>query len=269
MFIDLAAFGKTQPNQDLPVHINVVLDELPSIGQIPDLGRKMATVRKYGVNVFPIVQMVSQLDNRYSEAERDEIIGCCDTQIWLGSNDNTSAQMLVDRAGTMTINSSTKSHSLTESKGQISNTDGKRALLNLDEFLRLPLDEEIVVLRGQNIMKLKKFKFFEHPDSKEVENAPKMSLDTYEPSRYASGADNWIDENKTQQASAEPNVPREDTPAKPQQSNPTNYNAGEVPPKSKPKAKAKPKTEPKSKSEPLTRNNNDGKRGKQKGLGLR
>lgn len=273
LFIDLAAFGKTQPNQDLPVHINVVLDELPSIGQIPDLGRKMATVRKYGVNVFPIVQMVSQLDNRYSEAERDEIIGCCDTQIWLGSNDITSAQMLVDRAGTMTINSSTKSHSLTESKGQISNTDGKRALLNLDEFLRLPLDEAIVVLRGQNIMKLKKFKFFEHPDAEAVENAPKMSLDTYEPSRYASGADNWIDENKTQQASAEPNVPRDNTPTntKPQQSNPTNYNAGEVPPKSKPKAKpkTKPKTEPKPTSEPLTRNNNDGKRGKQKGLGLR
>ena len=107
-------------------------------------------------------------------------------------------------------------------------------------------------------MKLKKFKFFEHPDAEAVENAPKMSLDTYEPSRYASGADNWIDESKTQQASAEPNVPRENS-------------AGEVPSKSKPKAKpkAKPETEPKSKSDPLTRNNNNGKRGKQKGLGLR
>lgn len=93
LFIKLADHGKTCPGQSLPVRVNMVLDELPSIGNIPEPGRKLATVRKYGVNVIPIIQLISQLDDRYSEAERNEIIGCCDTQIWLGSNDIASAEV--------------------------------------------------------------------------------------------------------------------------------------------------------------------------------
>ena len=106
LFIKLADFGKTCKGQSLPVSVNMVLDELPSIGNIPDLGRKLATVRKYGVNVVPIIQLISQLDNRYSPAEREEIIGCCDTQVWLGSNDIASAEVLSERSGTMTVSSS-------------------------------------------------------------------------------------------------------------------------------------------------------------------
>ena len=45
LFIKLADFGKTCKGQSLPVSVNMVLDELPSIGNIPDLGRKLATVR--------------------------------------------------------------------------------------------------------------------------------------------------------------------------------------------------------------------------------
>ena len=109
LFIKLADFGKTCKGQSLPVSVNMVLDELPSIGNIPDLGRKLATVRKYGVNVVPIIQLISQLDNRYSPAEREEIIGCCDTQVWLGSNDIASAEVLSERSGTMTVDVSSKS----------------------------------------------------------------------------------------------------------------------------------------------------------------
>lgn len=179
LFIKLADFGKTQPNQRMPVRVNVVLDELPSIGKIPDLGRKLATVRKYGVNVVPIIQLISQLDNRYSEAERDEIIGCCDTQIWLGSNDATSANILSQRSGTMTVDVSSKSESLTDTGSQMTSSIGKRAVLNMDEVMRIPLDEQIIVLRGQNIIKLKKFKFHEHPDFKQVKDAPSITLAEY------------------------------------------------------------------------------------------
>ncbi len=160
LFIKLADYGKTCKGQSLPVHVNMVLDELPSIGNIPDLGRKLATVRKYGVNVIPIIQLISQLDNRYSPAERDEIIGCCDTQIWLGSNDIASAEVLSERSGTMTVDVSSKMEKaelLPEVR--LTSSVGKRPVLTVDEVLRLPLDEEIIVLRGQNILKLKKYKF--------------------------------------------------------------------------------------------------------------
>ena len=182
LFIKLADYGKTCKGQSLPVRVNMVLDELPSIGNIPDLGRKLATVRKYGVNVIPIIQLISQLDNRYSPAERDEIIGCCDTQIWLGSNDIASAEVLSERSGTMTVDVSSKMEKaefLPEVR--LTSSVGKRPVLTVDEVLRQPLDEEIIVLRGQNILKLKKYKFHDHPDYEAMKDAEPITISNYTP----------------------------------------------------------------------------------------
>ncbi len=182
IFIKLADYGKTCQGQSLPVRVNVVLDELPSVGNIPDLGRKLATVRKYGVNVIPIIQLISQLDNRYSPAERDEIIGCCDTQIWLGSNDLTSADVLSKRSGTMTVDVSSKSEKLDFiTDTHLTSSVGKRPVLTVDEVLRLPLDEAIIVLRGQNIMKVRKYSFNAHPDFAKVKKAEPITISEYRP----------------------------------------------------------------------------------------
>ena len=186
LFIKLADFGKTCKGQSLPVSVNMVLDELPSIGNIPDLGRKLATVRKYGVNVVPIIQLISQLDNRYSPAEREEIIGCCDTQVWLGSNDIASAEVLSERSGTMTVDVSSKSEKVDFlPQTQLTSSVGKRAVLTVDEVLRLPLDEAVIVLRGQNILKLKKYRFHDHPDFKSVKAAKPITISDYVPDMSA------------------------------------------------------------------------------------
>lgn len=186
LFIKLADFGKTCKGQSLPVSVNMVLDELPSIGNIPDLGRKLATVRKYGVNVVPIIQLISQLDNRYSPAEREEIIGCCDTQVWLGSNDIASAEVLSERSGTMTVDVASKSQKVDFlPQTQLTSSVGKRAVLTVDEVLRLPLDEAVIVLRGQNILKLKKYRFHDHPDFKSVKAAKPITISDYVPDMSA------------------------------------------------------------------------------------
>ena len=186
LFIKLADFGKTCKGQSLPISVNMVLDELPSIGNIPDLGRKLATVRKYGVNVVPIIQLISQLDNRYSPAEREEIIGCCDTQVWLGSNDIASAEVLSERSGTMTVDVSSKSEKVDFlPQTQLTSSVGKRAVLTVDEVLRLPLDEAVIVLRGQNILKLKKYRFHDHPDFKAVKAAKPITISDYVPDMSA------------------------------------------------------------------------------------
>ena len=159
LFIKLADFGKTCKGQSLPVSVNMVLDELPSIGNIPDLGRKLATVRKYGVNVVPIIQLISQLDNRYSPAER---------------------------SGTMTVDVSSKSEKVDFlPQTQLTSSVGKRAVLTVDEVLRLPLDETVIVLRGQNILKLKKYRFHDHPDFKSVKAAKPITISDYVPDMSA------------------------------------------------------------------------------------
>ena len=64
---------------------------------------------------------------------------------------------------------------------RLTSSVGKRPVLTVDEVLRLPLDEEIIVLRGQNILKLKKYKFHDHPDYAAVKDAEPITISNYMP----------------------------------------------------------------------------------------
>lgn len=46
---------------------------------------------------------------------------------------------------------------------------GKRKLLTPDEVLRLPLDQALIILRGQKILKVGKYDFSLHPKSKKLQ----------------------------------------------------------------------------------------------------
>ena len=50
-----------------------------------------------------------------------------------------------------------------ETQGQ-----GKRKLLTPDEVLRLPHEQMLVIIRGQNLLRLNKFDYTRHPMSKEM-----------------------------------------------------------------------------------------------------
>ena len=55
---------------------------------------------------------------------------------------------------------------------------GKRKLLTPDEVLRLPHTEMLVIIRGQNLLKLNKFDYTKHPMSKHM--LP-VSIQNYNP----------------------------------------------------------------------------------------
>lgn len=48
------------------------------------------------------------------------------------------------------------------------NSVGKRKLLTPDEVLRLPLDNALIILRGQKVLKVEKFDYTLHPESKKL-----------------------------------------------------------------------------------------------------
>ena len=40
--------------------------------------------------------------------------------------------------------------------------------MNLDEILRMPMDEALIILRARNVFKVKKFDFTKHSESKKL-----------------------------------------------------------------------------------------------------
>ena len=85
------------------------------------------------------------------------------------------ATFISNRTGDVTIGVSSKAKQLgtwrisdyTPEYRQ-TNSIGKRKLLTPDEVLRLPLDKALVILRGQKVLKVDKFDYTLHPESKKL-----------------------------------------------------------------------------------------------------
>lgn len=173
LFIDLVRYADSNGGKcDVPV--NFILDEFPNIGQIVDFTKKISTVRSRGLNISVIFQAVSQLQNRYPDGQWQEILGNCDTHLFLGCNDPDTADFISARSGEITINvnsvqafKTNRLNPLYTNEQRESFGEGKRMLLTKDEVLRMPLDECLIIFRGQNAIKARKYDFSNHPRAKE------------------------------------------------------------------------------------------------------
>ena len=131
------------------------------------------------------VRSLGQLQNRYPNNLWAEIIGNTDVQLMLGCTDDVTAEYFSERSGDISIRiSSTMTVRKTMAVAQVipeyrqTQGQGKRRLLTPDEVLRLPNDELLVVIRGHNILRLKKLDYTRLPMSGEI---VKTSLMDYAP----------------------------------------------------------------------------------------
>jgi len=187
LFIKLTRFADSSPGGKCPVPVNLVLDEFNNIGRIggaadgSDFCRSLSVIRSRDIRVMIAVQSLGQLQNRYPNNLWAEIIGNCDTQLMLGCTDDLTAEYISERSGDMSIQvDSTMTVKKTVAVAQVipqyreTQGQGKRKLLTPDEVLRLPHEELLVIIRGQNILKLNKFDYTRHPMSKEMRAASIM-----------------------------------------------------------------------------------------------
>ena len=226
LFIKLTRFADLSPGGRCPVPVNLILDEFNNIGRIggapdgSDFCRSLSVIRSRDIRVMLAVQSLGQLQNRYPNNLWSEIIGNCDIQLMLGCTDDVTADYISDRSGemcivvdsTMTVK---KTVAVTQVIPQYRETQGqgKRKLLTPDEVLRLPHEQMLVIIRGQNLLLLNKFDYTRHPMSKEMVRASIMDYcprTSYAPTPQT-GSENEPDK-KPQRESRGRKLSRSDTP---------------------------------------------------------
>ena len=155
---------------DIPV--NFVLEEFPNIGSILDINKKLNTVRSRNINVSIIFQSIAGIKNRYPFDVWQEIIGCMDTQLFLGCSDPLTATYVSDFLGDATVavgtERYTKSPIMRSPVYQDMHSVGKRKLMTPDEVLRLPNEQALVMIRGNKPLKVKKLDYTRYPQAKEL-----------------------------------------------------------------------------------------------------
>ncbi len=171
LFITLISLADKQPDGKLPVPVDFLLDEFPSIGILPDWDKKMATVRKRSINVVMIFQDITQLQNNYDKTWVT-LLNNCATIVSLGINDEVTAKWLSTRIGETTIEVQTRQHDAYESPFKIfhkhSSGEGRRALLTVDEILRINENDCIIHCQGHYPILAKKYPHVNHPEAQKL-----------------------------------------------------------------------------------------------------
>lgn len=177
VFIKLVRYAdKYGEDGKLPVPVHILADELANGGcTIADLTKKISTIRSRRLSISCIFQNLPQMQNRYPLNQWQEIIGNCDTQLFLGCTDEMTAEFISNRTGEVSVAVSSKAKQLntwriTDYTPEYRETHsiGKRKLMTPDEVLRLPLDQALIILRGQKVLKVGKYDYTLHPESKKM-----------------------------------------------------------------------------------------------------
>ncbi|MCJ8343864.1 MAG: type IV secretory system conjugative DNA transfer family protein, partial [Cetobacterium sp.] len=141
-----------------------ILEEMANIGKISGMQEMLGTMR--GRRIYPMMiwQSLSQMKDRYNDGFED-IMSMCDTHVYLGVNDDFTAEYCSKSLGDTTIkvaNSNTRKDSINYSEGE-SDSYQKRRLLFSDECMIFDNDKMIVRQRANDPMILYKtqYKYWE------------------------------------------------------------------------------------------------------------
>lgn len=180
LFIRLIRYADSYgENGSLPTKVKFILDEFPNAsGTIPDFEKKANTIRSRGCSISIFFQNIGQMRNRYPDDKWQEIIGACDSTVFLGCTDVLTAEYFSDRIGVASVEvegtmrelNSMRISNYTPQYRQ-SRSLGRRQLMTPDEVLRLPPDEELIFIRGQNVFRARRFDYSLHPDYKKLKPA--------------------------------------------------------------------------------------------------
>lgn len=157
--------------------VKFILDEFPNCCLIPDFTKKCSTIRSRGCSVAVFFQNVGQMRNRYPDDQWQEILGACDSTVFLGCTDMLTAEYFSGRIGTASVEVEGTMRELNTMhitdytpRFRKTNSLGRRPLLTPDEVLRLPPDQVLIFIRGQKVMRAKRFDYSLHPDYKKLKS---------------------------------------------------------------------------------------------------
>ena len=150
----------------LPVHVRCLIDEAANIGQIPNLGKLMATIRSREISACLVLQAQSQLKALYKD-NMDTIIGNCDSSLFLGGKEETTLKSWNSLLGKETIDlyNTSVTKGTQESHGQNFQKLGKD-LMSVDELAVMDGGKCLLQIRGVRPFLSRKYDITKHPNYK-------------------------------------------------------------------------------------------------------
>jgi type IV secretion system protein VirD4 len=155
---------RAMPKKDEPHGVMFMMDEFPSLGEMPQFQIGIAYFRGYRVKLFLIVQDTQQLKGIYEEAGMNSFLSNSYYRVTFSANNIETANMISQLIGNKTAvqQSHNRPKFIDFNPGsrtlQVSET--QRALLLPQEVIQLPRDEQIILVESFAPIKCKKIFYF-------------------------------------------------------------------------------------------------------------
>lgn len=158
---------RKMPQPDEPYGVMFLLDEFPSLGEMPQFQIGIAYFRGYRVKLFLIVQDTQQLKGIYEEAGMNSFLSNSYYRITFSANNIETANMISQLIGNKTVKQ--ESHNkprfldLNPASRTMHVSETQRALLLPQEVISLPRDEQIILVESSPPIKTKKIFYYKDP----------------------------------------------------------------------------------------------------------
>ena len=139
-----------------------LLDEFAALGRLEAVERAMGLMAGYGLQLWPILQDMSQLKDLYSDRANTFIANAGVQQVF-GVNDFETAKWLSQMIGQETAGFQTDSFKPGDGPSFSNNLTG-RDLLTPDEIMQLPPDRQLLRVQGQATAIAQKLRYYVDPE---------------------------------------------------------------------------------------------------------
>ena len=152
------------PQPDEPHGVMFMMDEFPSLGEMPQFQIGIAYFRGYRVKLFLIVQDTQQLKGIYEEAGMNSFLSNSYYRVTFSANNIETANMISQLVGNKTVDQASHNRPRFLDFNPASRTmhvsETQRALLLPQEVIQLPRDEQIILVESFSPIKCKKIFYF-------------------------------------------------------------------------------------------------------------
>ncbi|CRL14696.1 type IV secretory system conjugative DNA transfer family protein [Phaeobacter italicus] len=157
-----ATTGAQSASQRLSSPTLFLLDEFAALGRLEAVERAMGLMAGYGLQLWPILQDMSQLKDLYGERAGTFIANAGVQQVF-GVNDFETAKWLSQMIGQETAGFQTDSFKPGDGPSFSNNLTG-RDLLTPDEIMQLPPDRQLLRVQGQATAIAQKLRYYADPE---------------------------------------------------------------------------------------------------------
>ena len=151
-----------QPPECLKEPTLFLLDEFAALGRLEAVERAMGLMAGYGMQLWPILQDMSQLKDLYG-ARAGTFIANAGVQQVFGVNDFETARWLSQMMGKQTTRYQTESHRDGAEVSTSHNVTG-RDLMTPDEIMQLPEHIQLLRIQGQPTALAQKLRYYDEPE---------------------------------------------------------------------------------------------------------